>query len=132
MPETEAAAIRAGGEMLLERTREAAGQDTALRDNIEMTVEGATVLIGVPDRVVQHPDTGQPVNIGQVAADREFGTSAMQPEPLLSSTMFQHGQEAASLIGGTVAAALAGELAPVRSAPGVGTGPPRRRRGLLA
>ena len=85
-----------------------------LHDNIEMSSDEHEAVIGVPDRIVQHPYADAPVNVGDVAIDLEFGTRFMPPRSFLGMTMFRFGEAAAALIGSIEAAALAGMALPTR------------------
>ncbi len=85
-----------------------------LRDSIDMSSDDKRANIGVLDREVQNPHVKQPVNIGEVAEDLEFGSKHMPPRWFLGMTMFRFGEAAAALIGSVAAAWLAGLPLPTR------------------
>jgi hypothetical protein len=128
----EAAALEQAGTALLDAARAGAvaqGGDAAIvAEHTEMTVTGNAVTIGVPERMVQPPGGGPPVNVGEIAERVEFGVAGDPPRSFLAATMFRHGEAAAEMIGTIVGGTLAG-AAPVRRARALadGDGRPSRR-----
>jgi hypothetical protein len=128
----EAAALERAGGKLLGAARAVAvahgGAAAAVAEHIEMSVSGNGVTIGVPDRMVQQPAGGAPVNVADVAVGLEFGAASVPPRSVLAATMFRHGEAAAEMIGTIVGGTLAG-AAPVRRARALadGDGRPSRR-----
>ena len=136
LPAAEAAGVAAGGAVLLEEARAlAAAQGGILEHHIGMSADASMAVIGVLDGTVQHPGTGQQMNIGEVATIAEFGEPGSPPNAVFAATAFRHGQAAALAVAEVVGRALAGEAVPLARAPGAtavaGPRAPIRRAGSL-